>query len=193
MTRDELEKLDNETLKSLAADCGVEYGDAAARSAVEDAVFKAYNQTPEEGDAPDTTVETAIKLDKVLADTAGAPPVIQPETPAPAPEAPKPVHTASQTVAIKPGSENWPKSPQHVLDALAIEIARGLQVTFTDNQTCWQMDIGIKQAAGTMKMPVKNIVMEARLLMQRTMAPTEGLEIEDIAALKLAQIKKARR
>jgi hypothetical protein len=201
----ELEKLDDVTLKQFAADAGVEFTDATSREALIEATNIAVNGPPEEFEG-DSTAETAMKMDAVLKDpvAAGLPVdangdvkvFIQGKSPEELDKINADLNALKADPPLapdaKPLATDWPETPQQVLDALRGHISRGLKVTFTDNQTCWQFDVGLKQSAGTMKMPLKQIVAQAGLLFVKTSAPIEGDDFDEITNLRYKQLKKAR-
>lgn len=101
-------------------------------------------------------------------------------------------HTATQTgVLPDPQARKFLElcTPDKVKTALEVHIRRGLQiVTMTDE--FWHIRFRKSEDSGNMKIPLKQLVMCANVLLSTSQAePTEGMDMEDILLMKRAQIR----
>ncbi len=100
------------------------------------------------------------------------------------PKTPTPTPVAVQTFTPAAPIKDLFPTPEQARDALKSHIARGLEIV-TLTAEYWHLKQGRREAAGNMKMPLKQLLLQANLLMTPTAFPTEGMEIEEILTLKM--------
>lgn len=108
---------------------------------------------------------------------------------APAAEHDRGPHVATQGYAprIKAGMD-WP-TPEEVRELLKSHVKRGLKIRKLDNKM-WEFQFGVKDAAGTMKMPMRQILMQANILMRNTARPTEDMDFDEILTMRRKAMSK---
>lgn len=170
MKKAELEAMSPEEVKQIANDLGVKFHHKHGKPKIIEAIVSAMDGAP---------VEDADEgLDEVFSEQEGE--VLPDESPLEASEvapalkspfvAPRAVQSFKPDAAL-PAGNDWPTVAQ-VKEALSSHFARGLTVVeLTDEQ--WHFKVNTREAAGNMKMPLKQVVMQANILLRPTKAPTE--------------------
>lgn len=193
MNRKDLEKMKLEELKKMASDLGVRHHHNAGAPKIVTAILAALEGNTDAADAEgDDLPETEIVNDDEEGPSVED--VLSGETVdvADAPQAPaKP----NVVLSVKPDEKNkleeiirkemteWPTVAK-AEQALAGHVARGLMVIKLEPDY-WHFKVQNREASGNLKMPLKNIVHQAELLFAKTARPTEGLDVEEILALKV--------
>lgn len=144
MNRAELEAMQPEQVKKIANDLGVKYHHKHAVPKIIDAIMGAIAGADPLSDEGDGVPEIAE-----MAAVQTFRPDAQP----------------AETVRAYP-------TVAEAQAALATHIARGL-VIVTMTEDYWHLRMKNREASGNMKMPIKQLVLQANILLQPTKAPTE--------------------
>lgn len=192
MTRDELKALERKDLKEIAQELGVDLSKDTKNDQLIDKILKVIEALPEaedvmsdgeEGDdASDSTAEVAAKLDEVLGGDGLAEPLKGEEAKA---AAVADQHVATQAAApipvAKEDAVQYP-SIETARKYLQSYVNRGLIIEHM-NDVFWQFRCHNRQASGTMKMPLKQMLMQANIILKPTATPTsEGNELKGMQA-----------
>lgn len=204
MQQNELLELDITEVKEIATKAGVKFAGNISKKKLVDAILAlpdvnapttlsieaAKERFPNASDtdatgadihkpiADETAVEEEDQIEGAIMDA--------PAEPEPAAGIQQPVY-AKQTFNPNPNAATASQYPTQaeIEAALAGHFRRGLHMSFNAQDNQWLMEIGRKQAAGTLSMPLKTIIFEANKMFTPTAAPTEGLPIDEIAKLKV--------
>lgn len=190
MNREDLEKMKPEQLKKMAKDLGVRHHHNAKASKIVDAILAAVEGNAAAADAGgDDLPETEIvdgegpSVEDVLAgETAEVVEQPMPAKPAVVLSS-KPDQTNKLEDIIRKEMTEWPTVAK-AKAALAPYVERGLTIVKLEPDY-WHFKHHNREAAGNLKMPLKNLLQQAELLFKQTARPTEGMDVEDILALKV--------
>lgn len=101
------------------------------------------------------------------------------QAPVEQPPAPPPAGTATQPYQPRQKAGSHYPTVKEVHDVLAGHVKRGLKIVSVD-QKVWHIQHNNREAAGTMKMPLRTLLMQANILMRPTGRPTEDMSYEEI-------------
>lgn len=162
MTREELQSMEPDAVKKIANDLGAKFHHKAGPDKVIDAVLLKLAGSDEGEDA--TEIEQPAPPAPVATQTF-TPPI----TAIPVTMEPGKIQLAA--IIAKEKSE-WPTVEQ-VTEALRSHVARGMQIVQLIPDY-WHFRMGQREASGNMKMPLKQVLMQANILMTPTKKPTEN-------------------
>lgn len=190
MDKVELMAMELEALRNLAVDLGVEVAADAEQEFIADSIVAALTGQPmpvvdlfEEKPVPVeiSTLGAIEPLQGVAAEPIVADLAVEPVI---ATNQPKPtaVQTFNPEAQFKNGDQ-WPTVAE-ARAALASHIMRGLTIVKM-TEDYWHFRVSNREAAGNLKMPLKQLILQANILLRPTAKPTEGLDFDEIIKAKL--------
>lgn len=181
MDKAELEALDLEGVKKVAGDLGVKFSLFHSKDRIIGNILAALDgeaAAPDEQPAEADPAESPAKVEEVEAVVTVAPEEtaasIEPESAAAVEEMLKERATAVQNFkpdAPLPGKDRFPTA-EEAKAALQSHVNRGLEIVEMSD-TYFHLRVGRREAAGNMKMPLAQLVLQANILLRPTAQPTE--------------------
>lgn len=140
----DLKDLELKDLKEMARGLGVD----VKRNWGKDKTVEAINEAT--GEVQPAEIDTLVEVEAVE----------EPEEKEPLPE-----------ITRQPEKREGGLTKEQIEEALRAYIARGLKVTVDDE--CWTMRWSIKEACGTIHMPIKQVQLQANMLMKVSYEPSK--------------------